>query len=204
MRLLRLPPAIGLAKMALFFRKQEFAMTDSALTQFTAYVRDIWGQPTSEVIANCRAGLEQLLHAPPADQWLADLRNDLPESRELYRDPMHGFVLLGHTEAEGRYRNPHDHGSSWVIYGVLQGEMEMGSYTRVYDENSNVHLAKQGLKLVRPGDVQVYLPGDIHDTRCVNGPAIQFRFTARDLRLETNMTRYIDLDGAWGPADREE
>ena len=115
-------------------------MTDSAITQFAAYVRDIWAQPTSEVIANCKAGLEELLHAPPAYQWLADLRNDLPESSELYRDPVHGFMLLGHTEAEGRYRNPHDHGSSWVIYGVLQ----MGSYTRVNDENSNLRLVKQG------------------------------------------------------------
>lgn len=179
-------------------------MKDSALTQFIAHVRDIWGRPTSEVIASCKAGLEELLHSPPADQWLANLRNDLPESRELYRDPMLGFVLLGHTEAEGRYRNPHDHGSSWVIYGVLQGEMEMGSYTRVNDGNGKVRLDKQGLKLVRHGDVQVYLPGEIHDTRCVTGPAIQFRFTARDLRLETNMTRYINLDGAWVPADQRE
>jgi len=48
--------------------------------------------------------------------------------------------------------------------------------------------------------VQVYLPGDIHDTRCVSGPAIQFRFTARDLRLETKMLRYADAGGVWVPS----
>ena len=41
--------------------------------------------------------------------------------------PSLGFVLLAHTEAEGRYRAPHDHGESWVIYGVLQGVMEMAT-----------------------------------------------------------------------------
>lgn len=158
---------------------------------------------TSELIVDCREGLEELLRAPSTEQWLSDLLDDVPESRELYRDPKHGFVLLGHTELEWRYRPPHDHGGSWVIYGVLQGEMEMGSYVRVHDECSNWRLKKQGLKLVRAGDVQVYLPGDIHDTRCVAGPAIQFRFTAKDLRLETNMTRYIDVAGEWLPADRK-
>lgn len=177
-------------------------MTKSALDLFASSVRDSWGPPTSELIADCRVRLKELLRAPSTDQWLADLRNDLPESRELYRDPVNGFVLLGHTEAEGRYRTPHDHGSSWVIYGVLQGEMEMGSYTRGNDGNSHSRLIKQGLKLVRQGDVQVYLPGDVHDTRCVKGPAIQFRFTARDLRLETNMIRYTEIDGRWLPGDR--
>ena len=175
-------------------------MTGTALDLFAGRVRDNWGPLTTELISNCSAHLAELLQAPQAEAWLANLCHERPESRELYRDPVHGFVLLAHTEAEERYRVPHDHGESWVIYGVLHGEMEMGTYARVEEKGEGTRLVKRGSTRVRPGDVQVYLPGDIHDTRCVSGPAIQFRFTARDLRLETNMVRYADAGGVWVPA----
>jgi len=178
----------------------EVVMTGTSLDLFAGRVRDNWGALTSELIQNCRVRLAELLQAPRTEAWLADLCHERPESRELYRDPVHGFVLLAHTEAEGRYRMPHDHGESWVIYGVLHGEMEMGTYARVQGPGEAPRLVKRGSTLVRPGDVQVYLPGDIHDTRCVSGPAIQFRFTARDLRLETTMVRYADQGGIWVPS----
>lgn len=175
-------------------------MTGTALDLFAGRIRDAWGPLSSALIADCSAQLAELLRAPPTDAWLADLLHERPESRELYRDPVHGFVLLAHTEAEGRHRVPHDHGASWVIYGVLHGVMEMGTYARIEEQGEEPSLVKRGATLVRPGDVQVYLPGDIHDTRCVSGPAIQFRFTARDLRLETSMQRYTDAGGGWVPA----
>lgn len=169
-------------------------MTETALDLFAGRVRDGWGPLTSDLVANCAARLAELLRAPTSEAWLADLIQERPESREFYRDPVHGFVLLAHTEAAGRYRPPHDHGTSWVIYGVLQGAMEMGTYAPHRDA---APLVKRGSTLVRPGDVQVYLPGDIHDTLCVDGPAIQFRFTARDLRRETTMRRYVEGAGGW-------
>lgn len=175
-------------------------MTGTALDFFAGRVRDKWGPLTSELIADCSARLAEVLQAPRTEAWLADLCLERPESRELYRDPVHGFVLLAHTEAEGRYRTPHDHGQSWVIYGVLQGAMEMSTYASVTEQDEGTRLVKRGSTLVRPGDVQVYLPGDVHDTLCVSGPAIQFRFTARDLRRETSMIRYSDADGIWIPS----
>lgn len=172
-------------------------MPETALDLFAGRVRDSWGPLTSELVAQCAVRLAELLRAPASEQWLADLCHERPESRELYRDPVHGFVLLAHTEADGRYRAPHDHGTSWVIYGVLRGAMEMGTYGRVDGVDGEPRLVKRGSTLVRPGEVQVYLPGDIHDTVCVSGPAIQFRFTARDLRRETTMVRYTDIGGTW-------
>jgi len=60
---------------------------------------------------------------------------------------------------------------------------------------------KRGSTRVRPGQVQVYLPGDIHDTRCMAGPALLFRLTERDLkkedREEHRVTRYVEQGGAW-------
>ena len=55
--------------------------------------------------------------------------------------------------------------------------------------------------LVRAGEAQVYLPGDIHDTLCVSGPALLFRFTERDLKKEDKeehrVIRYVERDGGW-------
>ena len=84
---------------------------------------------------------------------------------------------------------------------MQHGEIEMGTYGRVLDLDGNIRLVKRGSTLVRPGQVQVYLPGDIHDTRCVAGPALLLRFTERDLKKEDNenrnVTRYVLRDGVW-------
>ena len=95
--------------------------------------------------------LESLVKAPASEDWLATLHRDAPGNRELYRDPMHGFVLLAHTEYEGLYRPPHDHGRGWVIYAIQQGEIEMGTYGRIDDPDGSVRLVKRGSTLIRPG-----------------------------------------------------
>lgn len=175
-------------------------MSESALDLFAARVSARWGPLTSELIADCRSYLEALLHAPASEEWLTSLHRDLSESCELYRDPLHGFVLLAHTEAEGRYRPPHDHGRSWVIYGVQHGEMEMGTYASLESPDGLQHLVQRDVTRVRPGDVQVYLPRDVHDTRCISGPALQFRFTERDLHQEKQITRYVKQLGNCVPS----
>lgn len=52
----------------------------------------------------------------------------------------------------------------------------------------------------------LYRPGDIHDTRCISGPAVLFRFTERDLKREDKearkLTRYIEQEGDWVPASQ--
>jgi hypothetical protein len=126
------------------------------------------------------------------------LYRDQPATKELYRDPEHGFMLLAHTEDTGLYRPPHDHGRSWVMYAVLRGEMEMGTYARLQDASGRHHLVKRSASRVLAGDVQVYLPGDIHDTLCVTGPALLLRFTERDLQIEKDakrLTRYVEQAG---------
>jgi hypothetical protein len=176
-------------------------MQNNALELFAERMKAAWGPLSTELVSIARRNLEQLLYASASEAWLAELHRERPASQELLRDQDHGFVLLGHTEPEGLYRPPHDHGRGWVIYAVQRGEMEMGTYARVEDEEGKVRLVKRGATLVRPGQVQVYLPGDIHDTRCVKGPALQFRFTERDLKKEDRearrVTRYVERDGVW-------
>ena len=169
-------------------------------------IKSAWGPLSTEVVAGCRVNLEKLLEAPPTEEWLAALRKEGPASKELYRDADDGFVLLAHTEYAGLYRPPHDHGRGWVIYAIQQGEIEMGTYGRVEDADGRVRLVKRNTELVRPGQVQVYLPGDIHDTRCVSGPALLFRFTERDLKKEDKegrLTRYVEQQGVWTVGSRD-
>lgn len=176
-------------------------VSKSALEIFGQAVSRDWGPLSSELIAAVRGHIETLLRAAPTESWLEDLHRNVPPHKELFRDPRHGFVLQAHTEPAGLYRPPHDHGRSWVIYAVLEGESEMGTYGRIVDGDGSIRLVKRGSTRVRPGQVQVYLPGDIHDTRCVVGPALLYRFTERDLKAEDQVhhqiTRFVERNGVW-------
>jgi hypothetical protein len=67
-----------------------------------------------------------------------------------------------------------------------------------------MELVRRDTTVLRPGQVRAFLPGDIHDTRCVKGPALLFRFTERDLkkeeREEHRVTRYVERNGVWTAA----
>ena len=176
-------------------------MSASGLDEWIAATRSDWGPLSTEVVGDCQRNLADLVTSPATEPWLAALHRDAPLSQELYRDPDSGFVLLAHTEQAGLYRPPHDHGRGWVIYAVQQGEIEMGSYSRIEGTDGRFELVRRGSTLLRPGMVQVYLPGDIHDTRCITGPALLLRFTERDLKREERqfhrIARYVKHGDAW-------
>ena len=176
-------------------------MTANSLDSFTAAIRSVWGPISSELVATCRGRLEELMRADPAEDWLAALLAERPASRELYRDPAGGFMLLAHNENEGLYRPPHDHGRAWVVYGVQSGELEIRTYANVQSPSGEPRLVLRDSSLLRPGEARAYLPGDIHDTRCVTASALLFRFTERDLRredqVERKLTRFVERGGYW-------
>lgn len=181
-------------------------MRTDALHDFIEQTRKVFGPLTSELVTSVREQLEQLTRAPASERWLQQLVQEAPASKELYRDSGHGFVLLAHSEATGLYRPPHDHGRSWVIYALLRGEMEIGTFARIEDAEGRVRLIKRDATRLRAGEARIYLPGDIHDTRCTSGPSLLFRFTERDLKSEDRegfQTRYVARDGAFTVAERE-
>lgn len=173
----------------------------NTLETFARIVGADWGPLSTALIDRVRGEMRRLIKAPATEAWLHDLRRAMPTSQELLRDPRHGFVLQAHAEPAGLYRPPHDHGRSWVIYAVVDGAVEMGTYGRALDARPGAFLVKRDATLMRAGDVQVYLPGDIHDTRCMAGPALLLRFTERDLKAEADiahrMIRYVERDGQW-------
>jgi hypothetical protein len=171
-------------------------MKTNSLQRFTESATATWGPLTSELVASICRQVEELVAAPATEDWLSALHEEAAENRELYRDPAHGFLLLAHVESPELYRPPHDHGRGWVIYAVQRGETEMGTYARILDARGKVQLVKRDSTVVRRGDVKVYLPGDIHDTRCTAGPLLLYRLTSCDLKKE-NVTRYAQRDGVW-------
>lgn len=181
-------------------------MKNPSLDTFITDVRAVWGPLGSGLVADCKLKAALLLAAAPSEPWLAALLRDRPANAELHRDPDHGFLLLAHAEQAGLYRPPHDHGRSWVLYAIQEGEIEMGSYARIEDADGGVRLVERDRTVLRAGDVRAYLPGDIHDTRCLTPTALLFRFTERDLKAEDlrdhRITRYVDVDGQWLPSSQ--
>lgn len=176
-------------------------MTDNSLDRFIAQVRSDWGPLRSALVQRCREGLSALTLTDPREPWLAALLAERPASRELHRDSACGFLLLAHAEPDGLYRPPHDHGRSWVVYGVQSGTLEVVTYAKVPDQDGNDRLVARETGVLRPGEARAYLPGDIHDTRCLGNGALLFRFTERDLghedRVERRMMRYVERNGEW-------
>jgi predicted metal-dependent enzyme (double-stranded beta helix superfamily) len=146
---------------------------------------------STELVGTCRHALAALTNADADEDWLAELNWQRPASQELHRDPVHGFMLLAHTECQGLYRPPHDHGRAWVVYGVHSGALEVRSYARTMSQGGIPRLVRRDEVVLRPGQAHAYLPGDIHDTRCVSESALLFRFTERDLRVEDQVDRQV-------------
>jgi hypothetical protein len=176
-------------------------MAHSALDLFIERTRAAWGPLSSELVSAVRTQLAELTRAPIAEPWLATLLEEAPAAKELYRDPTHGFVLLAHSEPSALYRPPHDHGGAWVVYALQQGEMEIGTYGRVHHPDGTVRLVQRDVSTLRRGEARVYLPSDIHDTRCIGGTSLLLRFTERDLKKQEpqaqQVARYVQRDGLW-------
>lgn len=116
-------------------------MERKSLTKFIDGIRKAWGSHDSALISKAQVLMEELANSPSTGPWLSTFRDGVLDSRELYRDPEHGFVLLAHTEPEDFYRRPHDHGDAWVIYAVHSGEMRMRTFDRIDLEGGRARLS---------------------------------------------------------------
>lgn len=172
-------------------------MEKKSLEQFVAEVKKNWGPLSTQTVENCYRLLKELTQASDSESWMANLilRSSEEINEELYRDPEHGFVLLAHAEHEARYRIPHDHGSGWVLYAIIKGETEMRTYGRVMNPKGRTQLVRKDVYRMKAGDCRLYLPGDIHDTRCISQSVLMLRLTSCDLKIEDRagrLIRYLD------------
>jgi len=82
----------------------------------------------------------------------------------LYEDPDTGFCICGHVYMKPAKGEPHDHGSSWAIYGLAEGDTEMVDWEIVKKaEGDQPNLVKATRSYVlKPGDSHFYDVGDVH------------------------------------------
>jgi hypothetical protein len=159
--------------------------TASSFDRYIEAVRAVWGDGKDPQLPfRVKALMEKLFASTsPDDPWMAELIRDGKPSRELYRDPQHGFIQMGHIHKQGHGNTPHDHGSCWVVYGSFAGITEITKYKRTDNglEPGRATLVKERLDRLTPGLAVPYLPGDIHSTNAVEGPGVVFRFLSYDL-----------------------
>ena len=157
----------------------------SSLDRFIEETRKAWGNGKNpELPYRIRGAMERMIaRTEPAEPWLDRLVAEGLPARELYRDPDHGFILMGHMHPAGHQNQPHDHGPYWVVYGVAGGEVEIISYRRA--DNAGVPgkatLEKEHAVRLIPGVARPYLIGVIHSTRALVPGSLVFRFLSGDL-----------------------
>jgi hypothetical protein len=85
----------------------------------------------------------------------------------LFEDDATGFCICGHVHDNEAIGEPHDHGSSWAIYGQAEGETEMTEW-KIVERGSGdkPHLVEAVRTYVmKPGDAQFYDVGDVHSPK---------------------------------------
>ena len=97
-------------------------------------------------------------------QHLTDRTPGANPREVLYEDPDLGFCICGHVYDGEAIGEPHDHGTSWAIYGQAAGETRMTEWKivepGVVDKPALVEPVRT--YIMRPGDVQFYDVGEVH------------------------------------------
>ena len=85
----------------------------------------------------------------------------------LYEDPELGFCVCGHVYETAAHGSPHDHGSSWAIYGVAVGDTEMTDW-RIVKKGDGVNptlVEAERTYVMKPGDSHLYEVGAVHSPK---------------------------------------
>jgi hypothetical protein len=85
----------------------------------------------------------------------------------LYEDPEIGFCVCGHVYESAAHGAPHDHGSSWAIYGLAVGDTEMTDWRIVENGKGDAPTLVEPVRsyVMRPGDAHLYDVGAVHSPK---------------------------------------
>jgi hypothetical protein len=85
----------------------------------------------------------------------------------LYEDPELGFCICGHVNQGAAATGPHDHGSSWAIYGQAEGVTEMTDWkiVKAGAEDAPALVEPVRTYTLVPGDAHFYGVGDVHSPK---------------------------------------
>jgi hypothetical protein len=105
------------------------------------------------------------------EKFLATYLNDnTPDRQVIYEDPELGFCICAHLNRDAREANPHDHGSSWAIYGQAFGETEMSDWEIIEpaSEGNPGKVRRARVYALKPGMAHIYNEGDVHSPKRVS------------------------------------
>lgn len=134
------------------------------LQQFTDDCRDILkGKQDRAALEQVRDRLEALLKD---DAFFAQYcgPDAVPGPSLLYQDPELGFHMLGYAMSDPHESQPHDHGSSWAVYGQAAEYTDMTEWSRLDDgtEQGKARLEATRRYRLEPGQAGIFDDYAIH------------------------------------------
>lgn len=179
-----------------------------AIDQFVGAVREVFANtPDARSQAQgIAAQMKSLLAAPDLLAEIQQKGGGKPGRIDLHIDdeyghPGPGFCLMTSLTPRGTATGgarAHDHGASFVVYGVYKGAIEQTKYAWAYDEDGDwtSSALKEGDRFVQnEGEIAFFLPGEIHKTSAVGDePPIVIRLEGQ--LLDRVARHSYNLDGS--------
>lgn len=164
-----------------------------AIDHFVGAVRDVFAStPDARSQAQkISAHMRTLLASPGLMEEIKLKGGGKPGRIDLHIDdkfghPGPGFCLMTSLTPKGKSTGgarAHDHGASYVVYGVYKGAIEQTKYTWAYPDNADwtAPELRAGERFVqKEGQIAFFLPGEIHKTSAVGDePPIVLRLEAQ-------------------------
>lgn len=153
------------------------------LESLSETLRDLLRQGPADRMADrlCAAVSAALNDADFVARHLPDRAAGEGPRAVLLEDPDLGFCICGHVYAGAAESGPHDHGSSWAIYGQAEGSTEMTDWRIVATGTDGAAMVEPvRVYTLTPGDAHFYGVGAVHSPRR-SGPTRLIRIEGANL-----------------------
>ena len=147
--------------------------------------KDLHAELSAQSAAQCSDALCRIVSRALNDNdFVAKYLPDRVEGKHprevLYEDPDLGFCICGHVYEGAAESAPHDHGSSWALYGQAEGMTEMTDW-KIVEASSGKRPARvvsERAYVLTRGDAHFYDVGAVHSPK------------------RTSSTRLVRVEGA--------
>ena len=113
--------------------------------------------------------------------------------------PGNGWWLMASVQKPGQDNLPHDHGATWVVYGVYKGAIRQRKWRWAFPGEGvdKAQIVEHGEFVQENGSVAYFMPGEIHDTLNVKeeGRSLVVRLESQKLDRVTRF-QYNPQDGS--------
>jgi hypothetical protein len=138
----------------------------NGLENLACYIRQVLDQSAGEEgkVRVCERLSDVLMDDNFINTHLGARTQGKPAREILYEDPEFGFCICGHVYDGAAEGKPHDHGTTWAIYGQASGETEMTEWKVINKGSGNQPslVEPQARYVMKRGDVKLYDVGVVH------------------------------------------